>query len=72
VPAREVRFLVMEQAWAETSKGPPDPARPISSSAGLMFNEDDGARTRNLRRDRPEYQGAGARHNHCTQRTSEK
>jgi hypothetical protein len=25
----------------------------ISSSTGLIFSEDDGARTRNLRRDRP-------------------
>ena len=40
-------------AWAQTSEKPPDPAQPISYSVASMFSEHDGARTRNLRRDRP-------------------
>ena len=51
--ARSRFFRMISHTWAQTTEGRPDPAGPVSISAVLIFSEDDGARTRNLRRDRP-------------------
>jgi hypothetical protein len=52
-PARYRTILTIASEQTETSEGPPHPAWLISNSVRLMSSKDDGARIRNLQRDRP-------------------